>query len=72
MKPNAAKREVTIHEIQQGPGKLNRLAEVGLSTYEHRQNAHQLGHMALSWVMHGMSRRNYEQAAIHMSETFGI
>jgi len=46
--------------------------EVALSTYEHLQNAHQLDDMALSRVIHGMSQRNYEKAAIHVPETFGI
>lgn len=46
--------------------------EVTLSTYEHLQNAHQLDDMALSRVIHGMSQRNYEKAAINVPETFGI
>jgi transposase-like protein len=51
---------------------VNTNEEVELSTYEHLQNAHQLDDMALSRVIHGMSQRNYEKAAIHVPETFGI
>ncbi len=46
--------------------------EMPLSTYEQLQNAHQLDEMALSRVIHGMSQRNYEKAAISVPETFGI
>lgn len=46
--------------------------EIRLSTYEGLQNANQLDDMALSRVLHGMSQRNYEKAAIHVPETFGI
>ena len=51
---------------------VNTNEEVELTTYEHLQNAHQLDDMALSRVIHGMSQRNYEKAAIHVPETFGI
>ena len=43
-----------------------------LSTYSTLQNAQRLDDMAFSRVMHGMSQRNYEKAAIHVPETFGI
>jgi transposase-like protein len=46
--------------------------EIGLATYERLQSAHQLDDMALSRVIHGMSQRNYERAAMHVPETFGI
>lgn len=46
--------------------------EAILSTYSALQNAQQLDDMAFSRVMHGMSQRNYEKAAIHVPETFGI
>jgi putative transposase len=46
--------------------------EVSLKTYESLQNAQQLDDMALSRVIHGMSQRNYQKAAIHVPETFGI
>jgi putative transposase len=46
--------------------------EAILSTYSTLQNAQQLDDMAFSRVMHGMSQRNYEKAAIHLPETFGI
>jgi putative transposase len=46
--------------------------EIALATYNDLQNAHQLDEMALTRVMHGMSQRNYEKAAIHVPETFGI
>ena len=46
--------------------------EVVLATYGRLQNAQQLDDMALSRVIYGMSQRNYEKAAIHVPETFGI
>jgi transposase-like protein len=46
--------------------------EVALSSYAQLGNAQQLDDMALSRVIHGMSQRNYEKAAIHVPETFGI
>lgn len=46
--------------------------EVLLKTYQGLQNAQQLDDMALSRVMHGMSQRNYEKAALSVPETFGI
>jgi len=46
--------------------------EAILSTYSALQNAQQLDDMAFSRVMHGMSQRNYEKAALHVPETFGI
>lgn len=46
--------------------------EVPLKSYERLQNPQLLDDMALSRVIHGMSQRNYEKAAIHLPETFGI
>ena len=46
--------------------------EAVLSTYTSLQDTKQLDDMAFSRVMHGMSQRNYEKAAIHVPETFGI
>lgn len=46
--------------------------EVPLATYERLQNPQMLDDMALSRVIHGMSQRNYERAATHVPETFGI
>ena len=46
--------------------------EAVLSTYSTLQNAQRLDDMAFSRVMHGLSQRNYEKAAIHVPETFGI
>jgi hypothetical protein len=43
-----------------------------LSTYSTLQNAQRLDDMAFYRVMHGMSQRNYEKAAIYVPETFGI
>ena len=46
--------------------------EVQLATYERMQSPQVVDDMALSRVIHGMSQRNYEQAAIQVPETFGI
>lgn len=46
--------------------------EVNLETYERLQSPQVVDAMALSRVMHGMSQRNYEQAALQVPETFGI
>lgn len=46
--------------------------EVQLATYERLQSPQVIDDMALSRVIHGMSQRNYEQAAIQVPETFGI
>lgn len=46
--------------------------EVQLATYERLQSPQVVDDMALRRVIHGMSQRNYEQAAIQVPETFGI
>jgi transposase-like protein len=46
--------------------------EIQLATYERLQSSQRLDDMALSRVMYGMSQRNYEKAATHVPETFGI
>ena len=46
--------------------------EVQLESYERLQSLQVVDDMALSRVIHGMSQRNYEQAAIQVPETFGI
>lgn len=46
--------------------------EVRLESYERLQSPQVVDDMALSRVIHGMSQRNYEQAAIQVPETFGI
>lgn len=46
--------------------------EVQLATYGRLQSPQMVDDMALSRVIHGMSQRNYEQAAIQVPETFGI
>lgn len=46
--------------------------EIPLASYERLQNPQMLDDMALARVIHGMSQRNYEQAATHVPETFGI
>jgi transposase-like protein len=46
--------------------------EVVLKSYERLQNPQLVDDMALSRVIHGMSQRNYEKAAVHVPETFGI
>lgn len=46
--------------------------EVQLESYERLQSPQLVDDMALSRVIHGMSQRNYEQAAIQVPETFGI
>lgn len=46
--------------------------EVSLTSYERLQNPQQLDNLALTRVINGMSQRNYEQAVIHVPETFGI
>lgn len=46
--------------------------EVSLSSYERLQSPQVVDQMALSRVIHGMSQRNYAQAAIQVPETFGI
>ncbi len=43
-----------------------------LVTYERLQSPQVIDDMALSRVIHGMSQRNYEQAAIQVPQTFGI
>jgi transposase-like protein len=47
-------------------------AEVQLRSYERLQSPQLVDEMALSRVIHGMSQRNYQKAAIHVPETFGI
>ena len=46
--------------------------EVALESYTRLQCPQLIDDMALSRVIHGMSQRNYEQAAIQVPETFGI
>lgn len=46
--------------------------EVQLRSYERLQSPQLVDEMALSRVMHGMSQRNYEKAAVSVPETFGI
>ena len=46
--------------------------EIVLHSYERLQSPQVVDAMALSRVMHGMSQRNYEQAALQVPETFGI
>jgi transposase-like protein len=46
--------------------------EVPLSSYERLQSPQMVDDMALSRVICGMSQRNYERAAQHVPETFGI
>ena len=46
--------------------------EIQLSSYERLQSPKVVDDMALSRVIHGMSQRNYEKAAISVPETFGI
>ena len=46
--------------------------EVQLKSYERLQSPQLIDSMALSRVIHGISQRNYEQAAIQVPETFGI
>lgn len=46
--------------------------EVALKSYERLQSPQLVDDMALSRVIHGMSQRNYERAAVHVPETFGI
>ncbi|MBK9322714.1 MAG: transposase [Bdellovibrionaceae bacterium] len=46
--------------------------EVQLRSYEGLQSPQLVDDMALSRVIHGMSQRNYEKAAVHVPETFGI
>ncbi len=46
--------------------------EVPLASYERLQSPQLIDDMALSRVIHGMSQRNYEKAAIQVPETFGI
>lgn len=46
--------------------------EVELASYERLKSPQVVDDMALSRVIHGMSQRNYEKAAIHVPETFGI
>lgn len=46
--------------------------EVPLRSYERLQSPQLVDDMALSRVIHGMSQRNYEKAAVHVPETFGI
>jgi transposase-like protein len=46
--------------------------EISLTTYDRLQSPQLLDDMALSRVIHGMSQRNYQQAATHVPETFGI
>lgn len=46
--------------------------DVRLSNYERLQSPQQLDDMALSRVIHGISQRNYEKAALKVPETFGI
>lgn len=46
--------------------------EVILKSYERLQNPQMIDDMALSRVIHGMSQRNYEKAAVQVPETFGI
>lgn len=47
-------------------------SEVQLKSYERLQSPHMVDDMALHRVIHGMSQRNYEKAAVHVPETFGI
>lgn len=47
-------------------------AEVQLKSYERLQSPQLVDEMALSRVIYGMSQRNYQKAAIHVPETFGI
>lgn len=47
-------------------------SEVSLKSYERLQSPQLVDAMALSRVIHGMSQRNYEKAAVHVPETFGI
>lgn len=46
--------------------------EVQLKSYARLQSPQLVDEMALSRVIHGMSQRNYEKAAVHVPETFGI
>jgi transposase-like protein len=46
--------------------------EVPLKSYERLQSPQLVDEMALSRVIHGMSQRNYQKAAVHVPETFGI
>jgi putative transposase len=46
--------------------------EVQLRSYERLQNPTHLDEIALSRVMNGISQGNYERAAEHVPETFGI
>lgn len=46
--------------------------EIPLAAYERLQSPQLLDDMALARVIHGMSQRNYEKAATHVPETFGI
>lgn len=47
-------------------------SEIQLKSYERLQSPQLVDEMALSRVIHGMSQRNYEKAAVHVPETFGI
>lgn len=51
---------------------LSTKQEVTLKSYERLQNPQLVDDMALTRVIHGMSQRNYEKAAVHVPETFGI
>jgi len=46
--------------------------EVQLKSYERLQSPQLVDAMALNRVIFGMSQRNYEKAAVHVPETFGI
>lgn len=46
--------------------------EVPLKSYERLQNQSQIDDIALSRIIHGISQRNYEKAAVQVPETFGI
>lgn len=46
--------------------------EVQLKSYERLQNPQLIDQMALNRVIHGLSQKNYEKAAVQIPETFGI
>jgi putative transposase len=51
---------------------LDSSEEIRLKSYERLQDPSQVDDMALSRVINGISQRNYERAAEHVPETFGI
>ena len=51
---------------------LVKKTEVRLQSYERLQDPQLIDHLALTRVIRGMSQSDYEEAAIHAPETFGI